>query len=61
MSIQFFPQGIPFSSSMAESASVALKVSTGGFPVSASLAEYVTNYIGPIGPVYITVNSSGPI
>jgi len=60
MSISFFPQGIPFSSSLAVSASFALKVSPGGFPATASLAEYVTNYIGPTGPAYITVNATSP-
>lgn len=60
MSIAFFPQGIPFSSSVAISSSFALTVSTGGFPATASLAEYVTNYIGPTGPAYVTVNATSP-
>lgn len=60
MSIQFFPQGIPFSSSLAETASFAVQVDVNGFPISASLAEYVTNYIGPTGSAYITVYSLGP-
>lgn len=58
MTISFFPLGIPFSSSFAISASFVLNTSTGGFPQTASLAEYVSNYIGPTGSAYTTISGS---
>jgi hypothetical protein len=50
MSIQFFPFNIALSSSLAISASYAVTTSIAGFPVTAALAEYAINYIGPTGP-----------
>ncbi len=50
MTIQFFPFNLPLSNSRAISASMAVTTSLAGFPVSASLAEFVVNYTGPIGP-----------
>lgn len=61
MSITFSPVGIPFSSSFAVSASVATTTSIAGFPVTASLAEYVTTFVGPTGPDYQTIAASGLI
>lgn len=60
MSIQFFPLGIPFSSSFAGSASFAVTTSIAGFPITASLAEFSVNNIGPTGPPAITVNAIFP-
>lgn len=57
MSILFFPQGMPLSSSVAQNAGYTHNTSVGGFPVTASVAEYVINYIGPTGPVYVTTNT----
>lgn len=56
MSISFFPLGIPVSSSLAISSSVTATTNPATFPTTASLAEYVTTYIGPTGPAYETVN-----
>ena len=58
MSIQFFPLGIPFSSSFAVSASFAVTTSALGFPVSAALAEFAGSPLGPTGPTFITVSAS---
>jgi hypothetical protein len=55
MAFSFFPLGMPFSSSYAINASFAVTTSLGGFPQTASLAEYVVNYIGPTGSAYETV------
>lgn len=55
MPISFFPLGMQFSSSVAISGSFAVTTSLGGFPQTASLAEYVSNYTGPTGPTYETV------
>jgi hypothetical protein len=55
MAISFFPLGVEFSSSFAINGSFAVTTSLGGFPQTASLAEYVSNYIGPTGPAYETV------
>lgn len=60
MGIQFFPLGIPFSSSFAVNASLTLSTLPAGFPVTASLAEFSINYIGPTGSVYTTVNATSP-
>lgn len=49
MTIRFTPLGIPFSSSFAVSASIALNVPAGGFPISASYAEYALSPAGPQG------------
>lgn len=59
MTINFFPLGIPFSSSVAEKAKISLNTSPGGFPTSASLAAYISSYIGPTGPAYEIVSASG--
>lgn len=59
MTIQFFPLGIPSSSSFSEKAGIALNTSVAGFPISASLAGYVSSYIGPTGPAYQIVSASG--
>lgn len=58
MSISFFPLGIPFSSSFSISASVAVTTSLAGFPTTASLAEYVTTFVGPTGPDYQIISAS---
>lgn len=58
MAFIFRPLGAPFSSSYAVSASFASTTSLGGFPVTASLAEYVINYTGPVGPTYTIVSAS---
>jgi hypothetical protein len=55
MPISFFPLGRGFSSSFAISGSYAATTSLGGFPQTASLAEYVNSYIGPTGSAYETV------
>jgi hypothetical protein len=56
MSISFYPLGIPFSSSFAVSSSLVTQIPTSGLPNSASIAEYVTTYIGPTGSAFQTVN-----
>jgi hypothetical protein len=58
MSISFSPLGIPVSSSFAISASVGVTTSLAGFPATASLAEYVVNFVGPTGPLYQTVSAT---
>lgn len=58
MSIQFFPLGIPLSSSFALSASFAVTTSAAGFPVSAALAEFSVNNPGPTGSAFIIVSAS---
>jgi hypothetical protein len=55
MAISFFPLGVQFSSSFAINGSFTVATSVDGFPQSASLAEYVSNYTGPTGPTYETV------
>jgi hypothetical protein len=57
MTISFFPLGIPFSSSFAVSASLAYTI-LAGIPSTASVAEYIINYTGPVGPAYKTVSES---
>ena len=57
MTILFFPLGIPFSSSFAISASLA-RSTLAGTPSTASVAEYVINYTGPVGPMNKTVSES---
>jgi hypothetical protein len=57
MTIQFFPFGIPVSSSRAVSGSLALSTPAGVFPVSASLAEFSVNNVGPTGSAFTTVNA----
>lgn len=49
MSIQFIPLGIPFSSSYAVTASLALNTLSDGFPTTASYAEFAVNPVGPSG------------
>lgn len=56
MSIQFFPFNLPISNSRAISASLAITTSFAGFPITASLSEYVVNYTGPIGPPGVTAS-----
>lgn len=58
MTIAFFPQGIPNSSSFSINANFTQQTSVGGFPVTASLSEYVINYQGPVGPSYETVSAT---
>jgi hypothetical protein len=60
MTIRFFPFGIPVSSSHAVSGSLALSTPAGAFPVSAALAEFAVNNIGPTGPAFIEINSTSP-
>lgn len=59
MTIQFFPLGIEFSSSFASKATFTRSTSVAGFPVTASLAEYVSTYVGPTGPAYQIISASG--
>lgn len=49
MSIRFIPLGIPFSSSYAMTASLALNTPSAGFPVSASIASFSLLPVGPSG------------
>lgn len=49
MTIQFTPLGIPFSSSFALTASLTLNTLSGGFPTTASYAEFALLPIGPSG------------
>ena len=60
MTRRFFPFGIPVSSSHAVSGSLALSTPAGAFPVSAALAEFAVNNIGPTGPAFIEINSTSP-
>lgn len=60
MSIQFFPLGVPLSSSFAVSASFTVTTSAAGFPVSAAFAEFSVNNVGPPGPAFIIVSASIP-
>ena len=57
MSITFFPVGLPFSSSRSVSASLTLSTAVGGFPTTASLAEFAVNNPGPTGSAFVTVNA----
>lgn len=52
MTIQFTPGGFPFSSSYAINSTVTTNTSTGGKPLTASIAEYAATNIGPQGPPY---------
>ena len=54
----FYPYNIPISNSFAVTASVASSVTAGGFPQTASSAEYITGIYGPTGPVYKTVTAT---
>jgi hypothetical protein len=58
MTILFFPLGASFSSSFATKASITATIPIAGFPQTASLAEYISNYIGPVGPVYKTISGN---
>lgn len=49
MTIQFIPLGIPFSSSFAATASIALNIPSANFPTTASYAEYALSPVGPSG------------
>lgn len=61
MSISFYPLGIPFSSSLAISASFAVSSSIGGLPYTASFASYsIEASPGPQGPPYGIVNADYP-
>lgn len=55
MTIQFTPGGFPFSSSYAVNSSITAITSDGGKPVTASIAEYAAQNIGPQGPPYKTI------
>lgn len=57
MIFTFTPLGMPFSSSYSVSASFASTTSLDGFPTTASLAEYVIDYVGPPGPPYVTASA----
>jgi len=57
MTIKFFPFGIPTSSSFTVSGSLALSTPAAAFPVSAALAEFSVNNIGPTGSAFTTVNA----
>ncbi len=57
MGILFFPLGTPFSSSLALNSGYTENTSVGGFPVTASVAQYVINYIGPTGQTYTTISA----
>lgn len=58
MSIQFFPLGIPFSSSFAVNAGITFSTPTAGFPTTTSLAEFSINNIGPTGSNFLTISGS---
>lgn len=58
MSIQYIPLGIPLSSSYAITAKFAVTTSLGGFPVSASYAEYASQSFGPKGRDAVTRDST---
>lgn len=55
MSIEFIPGGYPISSSYSDKAGLALNTSVGGKPITASIAEYAAQNIGPRGPEYIII------
>lgn len=57
MGILFFPLGSPFSSSIAVNCGYTENTSVGGFPTTASVAQYVVNYVGPVGAAYTTVSA----
>ncbi len=57
MTIIFYPLGLAVTSSHAEKAETA--VSASSLPVSASIAQYGLNIVGPTGPQYIIVSASG--
>jgi hypothetical protein len=57
MTIRFFPVGIPVSSSQAVSGSLALTTLPVAFPVSAALAEFSVNNVGPTGSAFTTINA----
>lgn len=58
MTIQFIPLGIPLSSSLAMKSKYTLSTLAGGFPVSAALAEFSVNNIGPSGSNAVTITGS---
>jgi hypothetical protein len=60
MTFSFIPAGLPVSNSHAISAKFAVTTSLGGYPTTASLAEYVVNYTGPTGPDGVTVSAIFP-
>lgn len=55
MTIEFIPGGTPNSSSYSIGSNFTLSTSIGGRPVTASLAEYVSESIGPQGPSYTII------
>lgn len=57
MSISFYPVGTETSSSRSINASFAVTTSAGGFPVTASLAEFAVNNPGPTGSAFVIVNA----
>lgn len=57
MTFTFLPSGAPVSSSFAKSAVYAVTASSLKLPVTASVAEFVVNYYGPVGPDGTTVNA----
>ncbi len=58
MPIKSFPYGIPFSSSFAISASNTMFAQHTG-SLTASVAEFVTGFVGPTGPPAITIDNGG--
>lgn len=58
MSIKSFPFGIPFSSSFSVSASYTPSASVLSTP-TASLAEFVSSFIGPTGATGKTIDNAG--
>jgi len=57
MSISFYPVGLFTTNSFAEKAQTT--VSASNLPVSASIAQYALNLIGPTGSQYTIVSASG--
>jgi len=57
MTIIFYPLGLAVTSSFALKAETT--VSASNLPVSASIAQYALNLIGPTGSQYATVSASG--
>lgn len=60
MAFQFFPQGLPISSSFAISSSLALKSDVLD-TTTAVLAGTGSNLIGPMGPYFVTASASATL
>jgi len=58
MSFSFLPAGLPISGTFSVRSGFAASVLVDGLPRSASVAEYVQNFIGPTGSAFRTVSAS---